>query len=600
MCGIVVHCGDFVNREQCHKALNAMERRGPDSAGEWIDQDRKIYLGHRRLSIVDLSERGNQPLKNEDGTIFLIANGEIYNYFELRKSLESLGHQFFSDSDCECIIHGYEEWGNGIVDRLEGMFAFALWDDRKKSLLAARDAFGQKPLFLRRDGNSFQLGSTIDCLLSFLPGKPTLNLNAVAQVLAYGYILEPHTIWEEIERVPPGHLLTWSKDSGIKIQEYYSPPSECEESPDESWLEELFPYVCKQHLMADVPLAVFLSAGVDSTAVASTVSRLGAEVTALTVGFSKSDKDESVQAKEIADYLRIPHQVIQGGDRPVLDKLKEIYAYVDEPMVRSGIISNWLISKNVSKFYKVALSGHGGDELFGGYKWYNRNPFLSGKKIKPKTSVFSWFSQKETTETLKNQSILHAHAFNTFGRFLPNEITRILAPGNVRFSSEEFIKPFEKHFRKDLPLKRALQRIDLMTFCSDSSLPKVDSASMGHSLEVRCPFLDRRMVDKALRMPLKAGENSDISKQILRNYLKKTGAPEPSKNKNGFSYKIFETLDQKMTDKLSNDSFFVKENIFSKDWKRILAKSEERESNKLWVFINLAVWAEAQKAKGYL
>lgn len=601
MCGIVVHFGGTVDQSICEKSLLSLERRGPDSFGEWKNPQGTVWLGHRRLSIVDLSEKGSQPLKNENGTIFLVANGEIYNYPELRNRLEQAGHIFYSSSDSECLIHGYEEWGIDFVNKLEGMFAFVLWDEKRKVIVAARDAFGQKPLFLLRSQSGIRLGSTIECLLPFLESKPTLNEDALAEVLAFGYITQPKTIWKEIERIPPGHIFRWSAENGISINEYYAPPTETDNSLSDLWFNNDFPEICQQHLMADVPLAVFLSAGVDSTAVASTISKMGNEVTALTVGFSGTAMDESKSAKCIADQLGIPHRVISAHEVPVMNQLNEIYAYVDEPLVRSGIMSNWLISKIVGSDFKVALSGHGGDELFGGYKWYARNGFVTGvQNYNLGRRVRDFFSNNHSESAVKNKSVLHAHALHNFGRFLPFEIDRILKPLHVGFNDEKLVSPLEKYFVKSLPLKRALQRVDLMTFCSDSSLPKVDSASMAHSLEVRCPFLDRRLVNKALSMPMVPGEETDITKQILRNYLKSIGAPEPNKNKSGFSYKSFETLDKSTADVFIENSYFVRNGLFAKDWKTILNKSKGNESNKKWVFLNLAIWAEFQIAKGNL
>lgn len=531
MCGIL-----FSRNIQTKYDLNSLKHRGPDSQQIWEKDG--TFLGHVRLSIVDLSPAGNQPFHNENDTIHLICNGEIYNSKELRNQLISKGHKFVSHSDNEVILHGYEEWGTSIVSKLIGMFAFLIWDEVKQEVFAARDHVGIKPLFYSSSSNSFLACSELQTIKN---ANTQLNPLALAYYLGLGYIPSPHSLYKNYYKIEPGHFVIWNENYGLRDFEYWAPPIELVEPKQD--FEELFHTVLKDHLMADVPIGVFLSAGLDSSTITLGLKKLGYSTEALTIGFPKSNKNEAPIAEESAKWLGFPQKTLPFLQDDVIGLINTSNKIYDEPQGYSALLTMVKVCELASKKYKVMLSGDGGDEVFGGYNWYNdinlNFSSINHRKLNKwlyKLTQSKRFLKPNYFETVSD---LHRHAWRLFPRFLPEEINTILRDYSINFSDEELLEPLRKYFIKDLPLKRALQRIDLMTFCADSINPKVDRASMAFSMEVRVPFLDKRMIEYGLSLPM-VPKFENEPKQILRTYLK-GNVPESVLNqpKQGFSAQLF-------------------------------------------------------------
>jgi asparagine synthase (glutamine-hydrolysing) len=603
MCGIAAIIYGDTERVREARFFHALKHRGPDHTGQWSSPAAPVWLGHHRLSIVDLSPTGSQPMCNEDKTIWLVCNGEIYNYPDLRQYLESNGHHFYSSSDSEVIVHAYETWGDQLVHHLEGMFAFVLWDDRRQQLLAARDPVGIKPLYYSELGEGLVLASEAGALLPLLENVTDPEPMALAYVMTLGYVPSPWSIWKGIFKIEPGCLVSWEREKGMQHRRYWEPPRrlEVDGTYDVQEWTSLFESALQEHLLADVPIGLFLSGGLDSSTIATGLHRIGRPVPAITVSFPGGTYDEAPTAVRLAEHLGFPHTVIDFTLKDVDTLIRHVAAAFDEPQGYSALLSMFLISREAAQDFKVVLAGDGGDELFGGYTWYQD---LNGG-VRP---YARWIRQALRPVLRRNapprirglacrhfaeSSVLHRHAWRLYPRFLPEEAEALLTPMGVRFGDEEMLAPLRKHFEPSLPLKRALQRVDLMTFCSDSILTKVDRASMSHSLEIRVPYLDRRLIEWAFGRPENPNKEG-ASKQLLRDYLKTSHVPaEVLKHpKQGFSLRILDDFDWEAAVDQIRHGLWVRQGYWSSDWERLLEPEVPYRNGRIWNLLLLTRWAD--------
>jgi len=593
MCGIVGTVCIDSSIEAKSQSLETLKHRGPDAEGQWSSVAKQVWLGHQRLAIVDLSDAGRQPMSNEDKSLWLVCNGEIYNYPTLRTRLEGLGHQFYSNSDSEVILHAYEAWGVQCVDYLEGMFAFILWDDKQQRLFAARDRVGIKPLYYAKTGQGLLLASEARALLPLLETEAEPEPMALAYVMTLGYIPAPWSIWREIHKLEAGHFLTWQPHLGMQTQCYWEPPQHIEAKEDETSWKALFESVLNEHLLADVPIGLFLSGGLDSSSVAVGLRDLGQSVEAITISFPDSPYNEERIATDVAKQLEFPHRIVPIESIDVNHLIKQVAKIYDEPQSYSALLSMVQVSQVAAQNFKVVLAGDGGDEVFGGYIWYQHlnHSLLSMRGIA--RLVRSMIRGAVPGErAFVNRSPLHRHAWRLHPRFLPAEAQRLLSPTGLRFGETEMLAPLRKHFKQDLPLKRALQRVDLMTFCSDSILAKVDRASMAYSLEVRVPFLDRRIVEWAISRPLTEREEKS-AKPILRDYLScRVPASVLTQPKSGFSLRVLDRFDWDAAVDQIRQGPWVQKGYWSPDWKRLLEMDVPYRSARIWNLLMLTRWAE--------
>ena len=549
MCGIVGVFDTRGQREIPKRLLARMNdsqiHRGPDASG--LHTAPGLGLGHRRLSIIDLSG-GQQPLFNEDGSVVVVFNGEIYNFQELSRELIALGHRFQSHSDTEVIVHGWEEWGEACVDRFRGMFAFALWDSNKQTLFLARDRAGEKPLYyaLLPDG-MFIFGSELKSLLCYPGVQRRIDPLAVEDYFAYGYVPDPRTIYEGIHKLPPAHRLSLRRAAPLgEPKSYWDISFHPVAGRDENELkEELVAHLreaVRLQMVADVPLGAFLSGGVDSSAVVATMAGLSNDpVNTCSIAFGDSDYDESHFAMHVASRYHTRHHVRQvtADDFDLVDRLATFY---DEPFADSSAMPTYRVCGLARERVTVALSGDGGDELFAGYRRYRWHAYE--EKVRsfipeilrvPVFGPLGWlypkadwapriFRAKATLQGLARDSI--AGYFHSVS-MIPEAVRKRLFSKSQRqdlqgYGAIEVLRRHMENAPTDDPVSR-VQYADLKTYLPGDILTKVDRASMAHSLEVRVPLLDHRLMEWAAGVPiehkLRGQQGKHIFKSAMRPHL---------------------------------------------------------------------------------
>jgi asparagine synthase (glutamine-hydrolysing) len=548
MCGIA---GFFAprssgDREVLERMTRALAHRGPDAEGYLIDPELGLHLGHRRLSIVDLSG-GAQPMMTGDQKFSIVFNGEIYNHSELRAELLALGHSFQTDhSDTEVLLEGYRAWGKGMLDRLNGMFAFAIYDRERGQLFLARDRFGKKPLYWFQRGGVFAFASELTALLHHPAAPRNESSLSLKKYFAYGYIPAPHSIIEGISKLPGGWcgLLDLGNGEWTPQQwwEFLLEPSTDEVTPArcEAWAAELLEKLdaaVKRRLMADVPLGVFLSGGIDSSAVAALAAKHLPEgrLRTFSVGFTDPSFDESAYAREAAAFIGCSHECEILDLERARDLLPGLLARLDEPMGDASILPTWLLSGFTRRHVTVALGGDGGDELFAGY-----DPFAALAKadlyarliplsIHPAIRLLASrlpvshanisldFKIKRTLRGLSYREELRLPVW--MGPLEPSEINDYFGD---RTSEEELyseaIAAWEAAGAQAHSVDRALQFFTRL-YLQDGIIAKVDRASMLHGLEARSPFLDLEVIDFARRLPHSVKLREGTTKWILKKAL---------------------------------------------------------------------------------
>ena len=487
MCGIAGVVGVLPDPGVVERMVDRLHHRGPDDRGTW--RENGAHLGHTRLAILDLSSAGHQPMSH--GPMTITYNGEIYNFRQLRRELRG---EFRSDSDTEVVLRLYAEHGAQSLHRLRGMFAFAVWDSDRRRLFAARDRLGIKPLYYREFEGGLAYASEIKALLEL--GQPTLDPEALRDYLTYRYIPSPKTVYREIRELPPGHSLTW--DGALHVERWWSPVCETHISDmDEASerLEELLATVIPSHTMADVPVGVFLSGGVDST----TTMAFMDSPRAFTLGSDVGHRDESAAAREVAEHFGAEHHVFVAEALDLDRALATQPGLFDQPFGDSGSWATWLVSRLAREHVTVALCGEGGDELFCGYQWYRRwfetgaTPLM--KEISRVVPTFSHLGR-----SLQRRG---AEGLERYAAFLsPFTVEQKRALVGPKIANEDYddLWFFRDHWRDDLDPVKRMQWADIHTYLAGDLLVRVDRASMAHSLEMRPPLLDHELVEFALSL----------------------------------------------------------------------------------------------------
>jgi asparagine synthase (glutamine-hydrolysing) len=504
------------------KMTKTLQHRGPDDEGYYTDHG--IALGHRRLSIIDL-DTGKQPIHNEDETIYVVFNGEIYNFPVLKKELEKKGHKFYTKTDTEILVHLYEEKEEKCVEDLAGMFAFAIWDGKKKKLLLARDRIGIKPLFYAYNGKAFAFASEPKALLQlpWIEGK--LDPQGLSHYLSYDFIPAPYCIYEDIRKVPPGHRVVY-QDAAIRCERYWDLDlsDRLNKNLDESEICELiwkeFCQVVKDHLISDVPVGVLLSGGIDSTSILAALRYEGvADVKTFSIGFDDPSFDESRYFHRAASFFETEHHEEVLAPSKLIEIIPAVAAILDEPLADASIMPTYLLSRFTKGYVKVALGGDGGDELFAGYPTYQA--FALARYYERLPWVIKYFAEavvKRLPVSFDNMSLdFRAKKFITgipyspverhytwMGTFLPEEKHQLLTPDIMTrlsdLSSFDVLHDYLQNQKFDSALGKLLY-LDTKLYLQDGVLVKVDRASMAHGLEVRVPFLDHRFVDMITGIP---------------------------------------------------------------------------------------------------
>jgi asparagine synthase (glutamine-hydrolysing) len=540
ICGIVYSDGaKEVGAGILRQMTGSLCHRGPDDEGQYINGN--VGLGMRRLSIIDL-KTGHQPIFNENKTVCLVCNGEIYNYRELRKELEAQGHQFSSNCDVEVIIHLYEEFGEDFVHRLRGMFGLAIYDISKDSLILIRDRIGIKPLYYTYQNGKFIFASEIKAILRHPDVGMEISTQALSDYLTYLYIPGPGTIFEDIYKLPPAHILTFKagnlsmrqyweldyKKNRIRSQEYYI-----------EGLRDLLIESVRMHLVSDVPLGAFLSGGIDSSTIVALMSEIMKEpVRTFSVGFDVAGFNELKHARLIADKFSTEHYEISLKP-DIIDILPRLVGQLDEPFADSSIIPTFLICEFARQKVKVCLAGDGGDELFAGYGWTRRQKFINDFNRLPRllrTGLKLVMLGKDYSPDLKNSVLDKIKRFiydsglsleNSFMRrktCFSEELKMAMLKGEF-YSQLKGYKSFAKilpYFNNDFSGMEKLLFFDTKSFLPDDGLLKVDTMSMLNSFEVRVPFLDHKVVEFAATIPFKYKIRGSESKYIVKKMMKHT------------------------------------------------------------------------------
>jgi asparagine synthase (glutamine-hydrolysing) len=555
MCGIVGQLlfekTNVVDGRLLRQMTDIMTHRGPDDAGYWVNG--RIGLGHRRLSIIDLSPAGRQPMCNEDSTVWTVFNGEIYNFKELRRELESHGHSFSSQTDSEVIIHGYEEWGlRQCLERLQGMFALILWDEKKEQMFVVRDRLGIKPLYYWHDKSSLIAASELKAILQH-PGVPKkVDRQALLQHFAYRYALPPRTIFEGICKLPAGHYLA-ATDNQVKVEEYWRPNAD--QGSADGWDEDAYAAELQRrlretvgsHLVSDVPLGAFLSGGLDSSSLVGLMTELMDQpVKTYTAGFGGGWHDETTHARAAATFNHTEHHEIACRAGSV-DLLKKIIWHLEEPLINTSVIPLYLVAQLASQDVKVVLAGDGSDEVNGGYRKYALIEQLlrlrRWRQLIPgvdpaANSILGHLPLNRLTARLKH---LNAITQNRGAGCLALSSTVL---GNGNGTNPAFFSPdimadisslsYEAEnvlldgYRGVADPRQQFFIYDMRGWLENELLIRADKMTMAHSLEARVPYLDHKLVEFCLRIPsklkIKDGSTKSLLRQAMRKYVQEATA----------------------------------------------------------------------------
>lgn len=603
MCGFAGFTGHLDNGEEVlTNMMNRIIHRGPDSAGQHIDG--KAYMGFRRLSIIDL-DNGSQPMYNEDKKIVITFNGEIYNHQELRAELIEKGHIFANNSDTEVLIHAYEEYGEDMLNKLRGMFAFVIWDSEKETLFGARDFFGIKPFYYAVVDGNLVYGSEIKSILEYPGYKKELNETALENYLTFQYSVLDETFFKGIYKLMPSHCLTFHKGE-LKVKRYWEPTFEADNNVSlDTLIQEIDDAMhdsVEHHKISDVEVGSFLSSGVDSSYVAAIFN--GDKT--FTVGFDYEKYNEIDYAKSLSEKIKIDNYSKLVSSQEYWAAIPKIQYHMDEPLADPAAIALYFVSQTAAKHVKVALSGEGADEFFGGYNIYREPHDLAGfqklplglRKALAKCASALPFKFKGKSFLIRASKPVEERFIGNAFMFNEKERNKVLKHPTGKYNHTELTKPFyDKVKDKDDVTK--MQYIDINFWLIGDILLKADKMSMAHSLEVRVPFLDRKVFDVARTIPTKYKVNKQNTKYAMRmaahKYLpdmvaekKKLGFPVPIRIwlKDEKYYNIIKkAFNSEAANKYFNTSELMK---YLDDHKAGKADN----SRKIWTVYMFLVWYE--------
>lgn len=503
LCGELRRDGQAAEQQRLQQMLPYLERRGPDDSGVYVDK--QIGLAHRRLAVIDLSAAGKQPMLNQEQTLAIIFNGTIYNYPQLRKELQQLGMEFVSNSDTEVILKAFEAWGEGCVARLVGMFAFAIWDSRKKKLFMARDRLGIKPFYFSQTKNSFLFASNTQALLATGDIDTDIDVQALQhQFTLHAVIPAPRTILKGIRKLPPAHYM-WvdANGAGKPIAYWQLSARRTQARTEQEWVEEITQAlqlaVDRRLEIADVPVGVLLSGGLDSSLLVGLLAQKYGKVSTYSVGFEDQPEErghEFEYSDAVVEAFATDHHRFHIPNEQVLDRLPEAIQHMPEPMVAQDAVAFYLLAEQVSQDIKVVQSGQGADEVFGGYFWYPKMHAANGDVLQRFTSNYF---DRDFAEYMRTVT----------AEYISEDFTSGLVSNALNTSCADSFIDAVFHF-------------DVTTLIVDDPVKRVDSMTMAWGLEARVPFLDHELVELAMQMPpeLKlAGGGKTVLKKIARGLL---------------------------------------------------------------------------------
>lgn len=607
-----------------HSMCERIVHRGPDSEGIWTDDT--VALGMRRLSIIDL-HTGDQPVFNCDKSVIVMMNGELYNYREVRSELEKRGHEFTTRSDTEILPHLYEEYGEGMLEHVNGMYAFSLWDSRQKKLIIARDRFGEKPLYYGVFDNKLIWGSEPKAILAHPAVTPELDLNALRHYVSFDYVPAPMCIYKGINKLPAAHVLT-VEGGEISVRRYWdlawssdqtSRPQNAAATFDEKAveLEGLLSDAVRMRLVSDVPLGILLSGGIDSSTVAALAVRHATErVKTFSIGFEEDSFDESKYARRVAKYLGTEHHEQKLSAATAGDLIEDIGMWLDEPMADGSLIPTYMLARFVRDHVTVALGGDGGDELFAGYPMYYAHNvaakylaiplFIRRGIIEPvvnalpvSTSNLSFdYKAKRFVRSAKNDLIARHHGW--FGSFAIEQHDRLFTK-DVLTRTDADIYGGVRELVDASDAKNMIEKAqyaDINCYLAEDILTKVDRAAMAVSLETRAPFLDPRIGQFAASIPVEYKLRGKEGKVILKEAMKRSLPSEIlERPKKGFGIPIAEWLKGRLNPLLHDmldASRLRRQGIFEAEHvQRLITEHESGKAShhkELWTLLVFELW----------
>ncbi|MBQ9854106.1 MAG: asparagine synthase (glutamine-hydrolyzing) [Bacilli bacterium] len=598
MCGFVGFVDKSKNKKKIIKDMaDLIAHRGPDSEGFYTDED--VALGFRRLSIIDL-EGGSQPIYNEDNSKVIVFNGEIYNHQEIRKELEEKGHIFQTKADTEVILHGYEEYKEKILDKLRGMFAFIIYDKKEKELFGARDFYGIKPMYYYINDDEFYFGSEIKSFLAHPNFKKELNKDMLKQYLTFQYSVGEDTFFKNVSKLRPGHFFKY-KDGIIEIEKYYEIDLTSDNSKTlEEWKDIIRKEInesVKYHKISDVEVGSFLSSGVDSSIIAT----LSDVDKTFTVGYDNKKYSEIDYAKDLSEKINVKNISKKITKEEYFNTFPKIQYYMDEPLADPSAAALYFVANTASKHVKVALSGEGADEIFGGYNiyhepysvsWYNKIPYPIRKTIG--LIAYPLRNYKGFNFLVRRSKKLEERYVGNAFIFEPEVSSKLLNYKTDKKDFKDITKPYYEK-AKNLGDVEKMQYIDFNFWLIGDILLKADKMSMANSLEVRVPFLDKNLISNVIGMPseykIVGNETKYAFRQVCRETLEDKVA---NKKKLGFPVPIREWIKEEETYNEIVEIFKKSEEFFKVD--KILKLLEEHKkgkrdnSRKIWTIYTFLVW----------
>ncbi|HEX4783737.1 MAG TPA: asparagine synthase (glutamine-hydrolyzing) [Candidatus Sulfotelmatobacter sp.] len=623
MCGI---CGIFFSDRSWRVQADVLGdmngrivHRGPDDGGFFVEEN--VGLAMRRLSIIDVKS-GHQPLANENQDVWIVFNGEIYNHAKLRAELESRGHRYRTHSDTETIVHLYEEYGRDCVKHLSGMFAFAIWDRRKRVLFAARDRLGIKPFYYRWDGRSFLFGSEIKTILAYPGITAEFNRSTLAEYLAFGYITGPETMFAGVQKLMPGHTLELTEEGEPRIERYWDLTTEVDREPRSreyyvKTYRELLDDAVRSHLMSDVPLGVFLSGGLDSSAVAAlTKKACGDRIQTFSVGYGEEAFSELGYAREVAEHIGSEHHEVSLSREEFFASLPRLIWHEDEPIVWPSSVSLYFVARLAREKVTVVLTGEGSDETLAGYTryaWTLLNSRMDGayRSVTPEalrrlvrsgiqSGPFgaSLHRKLQHTFLVRDGNSWPSFYFdNFFSAFAASEQSELLSPEALAATGDAYAGSMHAWERSHGDLLHRLLYTDINSYLIEL-LMKQDQMSMAASLESRVPFLDHVLVEFTARIPAQYSIAGMAGKFILKQavedllpksivYRKKMGFPTP------WEYWLaghqLDDLEQMLLEPRSTERRLFRPEVVKRIFTEHRARARDH-GNRIWRLINLELW----------
>lgn len=607
MCGIVGYMGEG-NETILREMVEAIKHRGPDSQG--VEIIKNVGLGHARLAILDLSASGHQPMWNEDKTIGLVFNGEIYNFKEIRDKLKKK-HIFQSQTDTEVLIHAYEEKGEAIFSELRGMFAIAFYDVKKDEIILARDHVGKKPLFWSVQKGTLIFASELKAIQKHPLFAPVINKSAISKYLQYEYIPTPETIFEHVYKLEPGHLLIW-KNKKVTKKRFWKPSfikNNITIPEAQLRLDSLLNESVKKRLMSDVPLGVFLSGGLDSSTVAYFAQKNSpTPIHTFSIGFDDPSFDESTYAKKVSHYLNTKHHHFVVTEKDVVELVPQLAHIIDEPMADASILPTFLLSKLARTKVTVALGGDGADELFAGYDTFLAHRFAN---------LISWVPHGLIKMMIKIVSLMPvSHTYMSFDFKVKRFLSGLLESSLLRdqawlgsfsaaereklFRKEDVFEPVERHTKEHVTFWDKLESQYFNLYLLDGILVKADRASMAHGLEVRSPFLDLDIIQFAHSLPISFKLNFLTRKYLLKKTIrgkipdeiidrpkKGFGVPLGAWFKNELKPLVEQVLSKENTEKIGLFNHEYIDTILNEHWDN---RVDHRK--KIWTLLVLYIWMQ--------